>query len=360
MRILFFGTYDAAVHPRVAVLLEGLRAHFDHVDEINEPLGFGTAERVSTVASPRRLPALGARVLAAWRRLLAAAARLPAPDVVVVGYLGHFDVLLARLRFRRATIVLDYLVSGADTAIDRNIGSPVVRWLLAGLDRLALAAADIVVVDTEDQRQRLPAGKRDDAVIVPVGAPAHWYREPPTRSSDRLGVVFYGLFTPLQGTPTIAAALAELADEAIDVTMIGTGQDYAASREIAAPNTNIEWIDWLDGEDLVDVVSRHDVCLGIFGTTPKAQRVVPNKGFQGAAAGCVVVTSDTKPQRAMLEDAAVYVTAGDSVELAAALRRLAEDPTILERRRRSHRIARERFAAAEVVVPLVDRLGALV
>ena len=68
-----------------------------------------------------------------------------------------------------------------------------------------------------------------------------------------MAVVFYGLFTPLQGTVTIGEALAELSDEPIDVTMIGTGQDHEACREAAAGNTNIEWIDWV--QPLLDTLT---------------------------------------------------------------------------------------------------------
>ena len=47
MRVLFFGTYDAAAHPRVAVLRDGLRAALgpeSTVAECNAPLGLSTAE----------------------------------------------------------------------------------------------------------------------------------------------------------------------------------------------------------------------------------------------------------------------------------------------------------------------------
>jgi len=59
---------------------------------------------------------------------------MPAPDVVVVGYLGHFDVVLARfpvraagtLRRRKIPIVLDHLVGASDTGRDRRLmgGAP--------------------------------------------------------------------------------------------------------------------------------------------------------------------------------------------------------------------------------------------
>ena len=124
-------------------------------------------------------------------------------------------------------------------------------------------------------------------------------------------MVFYGLYTPLQGTPVIGAALSRIAGAPIEVTMIGSGQDAAATRAAAAANPAVRWLDWVPAADLPALVAGHDVCLGIFGTGDKALRVVPNKVFQGAAAGCAIVTSDTAPQRRALGDAAVLVPPGD-------------------------------------------------
>ena len=96
----------------------------------------------------------------------------------------------------------------------------------------------------------------------------------------------------------------------------------------------------------------------IFGTSEKAQRVVPNKVFQGAAAGCAIVTSDTAPQRRALGDAAILVPPGDTDALAAALLRLAADRAACdEMRHRARAIAKQRFAAAQVVEPLIERLA---
>jgi glycosyltransferase involved in cell wall biosynthesis len=110
-------------------------------------------------------------------------------------------------------------------------------------------------------------------------------------------------------------------------------------------------------EDLPGVVGAADVCLGIFGTSAKALRVVPNKVFQGAAAGCAIVTSDTGPQRRVLGSAAVLVPPGDPDALAAALRSLAADRTELARlRQESSKLARAEFAAARIAAPLVSCL----
>ena len=105
------------------------------------------------------------------------------------------------------------------------------------------------------------------------------------------------------------------------------------------------------------MVADHDVCLGIFGRGDKALRVVPNKVFQGAAAGCAVVTSDTAPQRRALGACAVLVPPGDPEALAGALRDLAADRDRLHALRTgAWTLARERFVPEAVVVPLVERV----
>jgi glycosyltransferase involved in cell wall biosynthesis len=357
MRVLLFGTYDAAAHPRIATLAEGLRAHGIEVPECNAPLGLDTATRVRMLASPWRAFALLVRLLTRWAALVSAARRTATPDVVLVGYLGHFDVHLARLLFPRVPIALDHLIGAADTARDRRLAGGPRTTALRLLDAAALRAADVIIVDTEEHRDRLTARQRSRSVVVPVGAPGKWFASPKPNREGPLRVVFFGLYTPLQGAPVIGAALRQLAEEPVEITMIGTGQDEAETRAAAHGNTRVRWLDWIPADDLPGVVGSADVCLGIFGTTGKALRVVPNKVFQGAAAGCAIVTSDTEPQRRAFGAAALLVPPGDPDALAAALRTLAEDRAELARLRdEASGVARERFTARRIAAPLVSRL----
>jgi glycosyltransferase involved in cell wall biosynthesis len=361
MRVLLFGTYDTSTHPRVAAIAEGLGSAGFDVTECNAPLGLDTAARVGMLARPWRAPALLARLARRWVTLARRARRMPAPDVVLVGYLGHFDVHLARLLFRRVPVVLDHLVGASDTARDRRLDGGVRQVLLRMIDAAALRAADIIVVDTDEHLAALPGQHRPRGVVVPVGAPAAWlgaarpagWPEVP----GPLRVVFYGLYTPLQGTPVIGAALGLIAGEPIEVTMIGSGQDLAETRAAAAANGSVRWLDWVPAAELPALVAGHHVCLGIFGTGDKARRVVPNKVFQGAAAGCAIVTSDTAPQRRVLADAAVLIPPGDPAALAAALVQLAGDRRRLaDLRRQAHELA-EQFTPGQIVTPLVRQLS---
>src|SRR5207302_9708996 len=109
--------------------------------------------------------------------------------------------------------------------------------------------------------------------------------------------VFFGSFTPLQGAPVIGEALRLLAaDDRFAFTIVGRGQDYEETRA-AAGVAKVDWIDWVEPEQLPYLVACHDVCLGIFGTSPKALRVVPSQVFIAAAPGTELVPHGTPPLR---------------------------------------------------------------
>jgi glycosyltransferase involved in cell wall biosynthesis len=365
MKVLAFGTYDTTTHPRFGVLLEGLRAHGDEVIEVNQPLGLNTAARIATLTQPWRLPALALRILTRWTRLARhgrRAFRTHKPDAILIGYLGHLDVHLARLLFRGTPIVLDHLIYAADTAHDRGIHTHWKTRLLTRLDHAALHAADLILLDTPQHAAMVPTHLAHRALVIPVGAPTAWFTnktQPP--ATESLRVVFFGLFTPLQGAPTIGRALHLLADrDDIHFTMIGTGQDLSSTRVAAAANPHITWHDWVHPNDLPTIIASHHICLGIFGTGPKAQRVVPNKAYQGAAAGCAIITSDTPPQRTTLNNAATYTPPGDHHTLATTIRRLANEPAELAmlRKQATDRAALD-FTPQVVVGRLRERLAAL-
>jgi glycosyltransferase involved in cell wall biosynthesis len=88
-------------------------------------------------------------------------------------------------------------------------------------------------------------------------------------------------------------------------------------------------------------------------------RVIPNKVFQGAAAGCAIITSDSVSQREALGEAARFVEPGDPQALADALRWLIADrERVWTLRQAAYRRAVEAFAPAAVVEPLHVRLQA--
>jgi glycosyltransferase involved in cell wall biosynthesis len=359
--VLFFGTFDDGLHPRTKVLREGLEATGFPLSVVNRPLGLSTADKVRMARFPPRAILLITKLLKRWIQMLVQSRGMN-PAIVIVGYMGHFDVHLARLRFRSSLLVLDHLTGLAETAVDRRVDQGLRGRILGFLDSSALDRADLVLTDTEEQAARI-SKHATEIVVVPVGATAAWHQagRSSTPSKGALTVVFVGLFTPLQGAEIIAAAAVQALEEAeLEFTFVGTGQDLQAAKSILGSTAEgVTWLDWVPPEDLPSFVAAFDVSLGIFGTSPKARRVVPNKVYQGLAAGTVVITSDTPPQRRLKSQHELpqlrLVPPGDSTALGNELVELAREKC------RSGVIAQARpvddqLSPAWAIAPLAARL----
>ncbi len=252
-------------------------------------------------------------------------------DAVVVGYPGQLDLLAARRAACGAPVVFNPLVSLSDTLVaDRGrfrAGSFAARGLEL-LDRLALRTADVVVADTEAHAGFLAelAGLERVEVCF-VGAEERIFR-PGTRPTTFTHALFVGKLIPLHGLETILEA-ARLAPE-LAFRLVGSGQLDA---QLERRPENVEWLPWVDYEHLGDLYRDAGAALGIFGTSAKAARVIPNKAFQAIACGAPLVTADTPAARELLvdEESALLVRTGDPEALAAALRRLATDGSLRER-----------------------------
>ena len=330
MNVVVFGTYDQGQHPRVLALVESLESLGHEVIRCNEPLNISTEDRLEIAKRPWRAGWFARRLLRCWLQLIRCARQIgrDTPDVVFVGYLGTLDVHLARLCFS-APLVLDNMAPLGGIASDRALP---LQSLYKIFDRLAASRAQVVVWDTKENMINGSDIERNR--VVQVGAPSMWFNQTSRvhDPAEPVSICFFGLYTPLQGASTIAAAIWLLSQrDDLVWTLIGTGQQRAEAEATIGDFDRVQWVDWLEAGQLAATVAEHDICLGIFGSTPKAMRVVPNKVYQGAAAGCAIITSDTRPQREAMGEAAVYVPAGNPVALAEAIVRMVENRTALIR-----------------------------
>jgi glycosyltransferase involved in cell wall biosynthesis len=252
-------------------------------------------------------------------------------DVVIVGYPGHLDLLAARRTARGAPVVFNPLVSLWDTLVlDRGrfaAGSLAARTLRL-IDRMALRAADLVVADTQAQADffaRLGDLPADRVEVCFVGAEDRLFT--PGWKPDG-PVLFVGKLIPLHGLETILAA-AELTPE-LSIRIIGSGQ---LAHLLSSTPKNVEWTPWTAYASLPAMYRRAACALGIFGTSGKAQRVIPNKAYQALACATPLVTADTPAARELLVDreSALLVPPGQPEQLAAALRQLASAPALAQR-----------------------------
>ena len=347
MDICFFGTYAKGEgYPVNAVLLKGLEQAGAKVVECHEPLWGTFLHRAFSNTGLLGLLRLGGRVGRAYTRLVRRYRRLAAHPVVVVGYPGYVDVWLARLLNwrRRRLVVLVAFISLYDTTVgDRGTvrAGSFKAGLLRRIDRWAFLKADVVLVDTAAHAAhyaellQVPAAKfmrsyvgQDEAHFRPAAGRA---------PKEKLDVLFFGTYVPLHGIDTILAAADLLRDEGdIVLTLVGNGQLYADMRRRAEEKAldNVRFVDqWMDADALEARIGAADICLGIFGTTAKAARVIPYKVFGALAMRKPLVTRDSPAVRELLCDGrdALLCSPGSAPELADALRRLRDDPALAAR-----------------------------
>ncbi|MBN2204685.1 MAG: glycosyltransferase [Thermoleophilia bacterium] len=334
--IAYFGTYDPS-YPRNAVLLAGLRAHGVEVLEVQASL---PALDAATLAGAAGVARLAAGAAAAYARLALQHRRRFRPEALVVGYPGHLAMPYARLvaAARGARLVFDPLVSLADTFVgDRGLlrrGSPA-ALAAAAVDTVAFAAAHLVLADTwahASYYQHAFGLERVRVAVVPVGAlPVEGAdgRARPIAPERPLTVVQYGKWSPLHGADVVLEAADRLRDEPLQVVLAGEGQLSAELRATIRRRRldNVDWLGMRSHDELRRLLLEADVCLGVFGHSEKAGRVVPNKVYDGLACGRPVVTAATPGARELLHDDedALLVPPGDAAALAAALQRLLDD-----------------------------------
>ena len=186
---------------------------------------------------------IAAKLALAYAKLCFRYLLAPPHDIVLVGYLGHFDVFPARVLswLRRKPLVFDAFVSLYDTSVeDRKVfrrGSLSAN-LLRLIDRWSCKLSDLVLLDTNQHIEYfcnefdLDASKFQRVL---VGAdPAYAAEEPVAPREDRFVVLHYSKFAPLHRMPYILDAANQLRDDPeIVFKIVGGGQTFAASKAYA-------------------------------------------------------------------------------------------------------------------------------
>jgi glycosyltransferase involved in cell wall biosynthesis len=295
-------------------MIRGLKENGVEVIECHVEVWKGIEDKSQVSGWPKRLRLLSRWLLSypvlIWRYL-----RLPKHDVVIIGYMGHFDVLVVWLfaKLRSVPIIWDAFLSLYNTVVeDRNLvapNHPLARFLFAW-EWLACRAADRIILDTKIHGQYFVdtfhlSPKKVDSVFVGAETDVFMrdnHKQLETKSRP-FTVVFYGQFIPLHGIDTVVKAAKLTERKNIRWILIGKGQESAKIQKLIDQlnPANLELIDWVPYEELSRWIHVADVCLGIFGGTDKAKRVIPNKVFQILAAGKTLITGDSPAIRELFE-----------------------------------------------------------
>ncbi len=251
-------------------------------------------------------------------------------------YLDRWYLRLLTLGSPRRPIVVDAFLCLHDTVVvDRKLLEPgsIGARLVSSLERSALASADCVLIDTEQQKNQLCrryALPEKKVHVVPVGLDERQWTPLPAQSvGEHFNVLFWGTFIPLHGIPTIieAARLLRLRDPSVRFAILGDGQtaDTCAAMLAHDPLDNLEWTRRLcDTAELRAAIADCHCVLGVFGDSEKAASVVPYKVYQALASGRTLVTRSGPPMTDLADGnlGVALVPPADADALASAILRM--------------------------------------
>ncbi|OGM98968.1 MAG: hypothetical protein A2915_03330 [Candidatus Yanofskybacteria bacterium RIFCSPLOWO2_01_FULL_41_34] len=288
MRILYFGVYNPD-YSRNRVLIKGLKQNGTEIVECREE-----------IKSFFKYLKLILKYLKLRRKF----------DVMIVGFPGQEVMFLARLLTFKPIVFDAFTSHYGGYILDRQYFNKTswrakyYRWI----DKFSCRLADLVLLDTNahvnffveefglppDKFKRIFVGADEDV----------FYPRESAKKEDKFLVHFHGYYIPLQGVEYIIRAAKLLEKENIMFNLIGRGQTYEKNRKLAADLDvkNINFIDKMSYFDLTEHVAMADICLGIFGDSPKTDLVIPNKVYEAIAMGKPVITADTPAARELLSD----------------------------------------------------------
>jgi len=363
IRICYFGTYERT-YPGNRALINSLRfAGMDTV-ECHEPLWEETQQKGKSYFGFWSLMRLGLRYLriclSLWRKFR----RLIPVDIIIVGFNGHIDLLLAKVlsKWYGARLIFNPMVSIYDAiVVDKQFyaeSSWPAKAILA-FERFLCRLPDAVLLDSEEHYKfwnrylKLPPERY---FPLPWGVDeAIFYPQSPTRSADGVfRVLFYGKFQPLQGVIYIIEA-AKLLESYPDIqfTIIGRGPTWSdvSARAQELDLDNVNFIESVDLHELPRYIANADVCLGIFGRTPKYNRCIPNKVLQALSMQRPVLTGHNSAMHEFMESGQhlLFCPPGDPQAIADGILALQQNPSLRQYLgKNGYRLFQEKFASRAI------------
>lgn len=266
-------------------------------------------------------------------------------DVVIIPAFNQITAPITWIinRVLGRTVVCDYLVGLKDTQIDRSSIpiTPLRRKIFAWLENIILTKL-ITLTDTTEHiayfsqihaiqpyaMYALPVGTRQAFLDAPA---------PPRHSDSPLVVQYLGSYIPFHGVEIILQAAALLKNEVeIQFELIGSGQTLQEMRELAEQLTlqNTSFVaQYVKPPTVFQHLKRASIFLGVFGSSPKTNYVVPTKIFELMALERPIITADSASIRSHFQPGVHLLTVppGDALALADAIRQLAASPGLRKR-----------------------------
>ena len=215
------------------------------------------------------------------------------PKIYILGFRGYEFYWVVRLMTLGKVLIFDHMMSPYDSLVNeqKKIKNHLIVKCILLFEKSILHNCDLVLTDTEVHKKyfqstfNVPGSK---ILTIPVGADEELFYPdsslPSIEKKTFFEVLFYGSFLPLHGVDIILKAVVLLRDYPIHFTFIGGNTKRRVNFQQMINEyglKNVTHIDWVEFEDLPQMISQSDIGLGgPFGNTGQGRRVITTKTLQ--------------------------------------------------------------------------------
>lgn len=260
-------------------------------------------------------------------------------DAMIVGYPGHIVVPFAKLLSKKPVIfdALCSLYEGEVLSRGKYRNNPPMHWRIDMIDRRAARSADLVLVETNAQRDFFThrfSLKPKKVIRIFTGADEDvFYSEPGIAKHPKFTAVFRGKFLPEAGVSHTVRAAKLLEHQDVDVLIIGNGHEEKAIQALVAElkPQNLSLIsENLPADQLRRKMLECRVSLGQFENHERLQRTIPHKAFESLAMKLPYVTGRAGGIQELLVDGkdCLMTNLADPEDIAAKILKLKNEPEL--------------------------------
>ncbi len=286
MKICFFGSYTP--DPMNSILKKKLELQGIEIIECNEEI----KNLVSFFRAYLKLPFKHRKkkydlmLIPLWRALitLPLAKIISKKPIVYYGYMPIYDTVVNDRKMAKPNSILARFIFFVEK-IAWRWSDMILKESYAEIDYFA----NQFKVDKKKFRRLLISAEESKF-------PPCQFKE----SQKKFVVLYFGTFIPHHGVDTIIESAKILSEESeIVFKLCGKGQTQSENMKLAKKNKlkNVNFLGWVEFDQLIDNINHSDVCLGIFEKSSKSEYGVTNKNYQTLCSQKPLITRDSPAMR---------------------------------------------------------------
>lgn len=232
-------------------------------------------------------------------------------DVMIVGYPGQIVTPFAKL-ISHKKVILDALCSLYEGEVISRQSARKWHpnaWRIWFIDFCAYLFADLVLVETESQKQffieKFFVNPKKIAIVYTGADDSLFYPDLSVKKKEKFTAVFRGRFLPEAGVEVIVEAAKILESKDVDIFIMGSGlldkEINAFIDKIKPKNLSVE-SGHLSFDEMRRLILSCHVSLGQFANHERLDRTIPHKAFESLALGLPYVTARSKGVSEILKD----------------------------------------------------------